>query len=81
LSFVGGQGTELAEAIGGIQGKEKHAETNALRDCNSAILLVSLLDGNIIQGRKRMLSAESVSRTDCRHGFLCEASAFGNMLK
>jgi len=76
-----GKGTELAEAIGSIHGKEKHAKTNALRDCSSAILLVGLLDGDIIQGRKRMLSAKSVSRTDCRHGFLCEASAFSNMLK
>ena len=73
--------TELTEAIGSIHRKEKHTQTNALGDRKSAFYQVGLLDGNIIQGRKRILSAESMCRADCRHGFLCEGSAFGNMFK
>jgi hypothetical protein len=79
--FGDGKETELTKAIGSIYEKEKHASSNALRDRKSAIHLVGLLDGNIVQGCKCMLSTKSVSRTNCRHGFLCDCSAFGNMLK
>jgi hypothetical protein len=52
-----------------------------LRNCKSAIHIVGLLDSNVIQGCKHTLRAESLSSTDCGHDFLCESSAFGNMLE
>jgi hypothetical protein len=50
-------------------------------DRTLAIHVVGLLDGYIVQGRKHILGAESLSGTDCRHDFLCKVSTFGNMLE
>ena len=75
------QKVELTEAIDSINGKEKKGETGAPDDCKPAIHVIGLLDGNIIQGRKHILSAESLGRADCRHDILCERSAFGNILE
>jgi hypothetical protein len=78
--LVGGQETELTKTIGTVHDKEKGGKAHALGDCHAAIHVVGLLDGNIIQGREYTLNAESLSRTDRRHNFLREGSAFGNIL-
>lgn len=46
-----------------------------------AICNVGLLDGNIVQRRKHVLGAKSLSGTDCGHDFLRKGSTLGNMLE
>ena len=75
------QEVKLTEGIDGINRKEKTGETDSPDDSKPAVHVVGLLDGNIIQGRKHILSAESLGGADCRHDFLCERSTFGNMLE
>jgi hypothetical protein len=52
---VGGQATELTEGIDSVNSKKETGQTNALCDCKSAIRIVGLLHGDIIQGCKHML--------------------------
>jgi hypothetical protein len=52
---VAGGVKKLTERVGGIHGKEKASETEALRDCCSAVHGESPLNGNFVQRRERIL--------------------------
>ena len=70
---------ELTESVGGIHGKEKTSETDAVRNRCSAVYVEGLRSGNIVQGRKHILCTERLSSADCGHNLFCKSATYGDL--
>lgn len=81
MTFVGGQNTELTKGVGRIDRKEEARQADTLGKRSSAIHVVGLLGGFVVQGSKHTLRAESLGSTDRRHNLLCNGSTFGNIFE
>ncbi len=77
----GGEGTKLTESVGGIDGKEKAGETDAMGDRCPAIHVERLIDGNIVQGSEHTLGAKCLSSADCGHSLFCEGATFSDVFE
>jgi hypothetical protein len=71
----------FTNGVGSIDRKEKASKTKTVGDCDSAIHIEGLENGNVVQGCEHILGAESLSGADSRHDFFRESTPFGDVFE